>query len=255
MTAPVTMVAEVAEPGWQFWNYSFQIVRDHIYVVVNYSHDDGIDRGLAVAKMRASMRNLVNWLLLSQSIMTSATIELESDEVMVRYQSDEAWVAHIPPRDELSQTPPMGSTAAIRLGVSWLGFLLEDRQLLYAVQDFASAVRYRDFALFFLYRSVEWIAWEYDEREDFRDKPDFALAAKALGLPTEWIVQIGRLAHAYTRHAHLREAPESHLIDATINRVRRLILRYIEVKHGNVKADSIEPAEDHLTKWAPPKIK
>lgn len=254
MAQPITIEVGVAEPGWHFWSYSFQIVQNHIYVVVNYSHDDNIDRGVAVAMMRASMRNLVNWLLLGQLVTTSATIELVSDEVMAHYEGDPAWVAHIMPENKGLQTLAVGSNDGIALGIGWLPHLLADRGLLYALQDFSSSLRYSEFSLFFLYRAVEWIMWEYDVRESFSDNPDFALAANALGLSADWLVEIGRLSHTHTRHARLRVAPDPGLVTAARERVRHLIARYIDVKHKGVRPYPM-PSADSLTGWKPPTMK
>ncbi|MGQ0601316.1 MAG: hypothetical protein ACT4QE_06415, partial [Anaerolineales bacterium] len=238
------------EPGWQYCNFSFQIVRNHMYVVVNYSHDDPIDRGVAVAKMRSTMRNLVNWLLLGQSILTEANIALESDEVMAHYEGDGAWVAHIPPVDELTDSKPLGSNDAIPVGVSWLPFLLTDRHLLYALQDYSTSLKYPEFCLFLLWRSVEWILWTFEERTDVNN-PAFAPAANTLGLTIAWFEEIGRLAHTHTRHARVREAPETHLLDTARERVRILILRYIDVKHKNMSPVGLEISADSLTGWTP----
>lgn len=249
-TQPLLMVVSPGEPGWQYWNFSFQIVRNHIYVVVNYSHDDSIDRGIAVAKMRVSMRNLVNWLLLGQSVLSAANIALESDEVMVRYEGDSAWVAHIPPANEFADSQSLGSNEAVSIGVSWLPFLLTDRRLLYALQDYSTSLKYPEFCLFLLWRACEWILWEYEPRTEVSN-PAFAPTASALGLTVSWFEEIGRLAHNYTRHARVRGAPQTHLIDTARERVRTLILRYIDVRHRSIAPSVAELPRDHLTGWSP----
>lgn len=250
-TEPLVIVLPPAEPGWHDFNFSFQIIQNHIYVVVNYAHDDSIDRGIAFAKMRATMRNLVNWLLLAQSIMTSANMTLESDEVVVRYEPENVWVALVEPKSELTEQRPRASNEAVSLGVSWLAFLLADRRLLYALQDYSASLNYPEFCLFFLWRAVEWILWEFEERTDVNN-PAFASAAEALGLSVAWFEEIGRLAHTYTRHARLREMPEPSLVDTARERVRNLIRRYINIKHQNARPPEGELPIDHLTGWQPP---
>ena len=63
-----------AESGWEKCTFGFQLYRDQIHVVVIYAHDDNLDRGHAMAKIRRTAKNLVDWFILGQTLLTDASL-------------------------------------------------------------------------------------------------------------------------------------------------------------------------------------
>ena len=240
-----------AEPGWDNFIFGFQLYRDQIHVVVDYAHADPIDRGAAVAKMRRTVRNLANWFLLGQSLYTSTTLSLTQEQVIVKYEGDTVWVSQLDPLMEEGELKPNPTAEAVQKGGAFLPYLLGDRLLLYALQDYASAVANPEFALFLLWRAIEWILWEYDNQPEVRNRA-YAPTEKALVLPEKWLAELGRLAHTYARHARIRDVPEQHLVDAAQARVRGLIMRYLQAKHTDPSEPLSPLLPDPLTGWQPP---
>lgn len=243
------------EPGIGDLTFAFTIARSQFYGVMDFSHDDSLDPDVAVASMRATIRNLVNWILLGQAVKNSARITIASDQLMARYKDTNAWTVHLPAKEELTDSLRQGSDEAISAGMTWLPFLMDDRKLLYAFQDFADSLNYKDATcLFFLWRAVEWILLEFHTPQKGKS-PAYNPATKELGLPDKWIVEIGQLAHNYVRHARYRDQPETHWVDAARDRVRMLVITYTYYKfckQSNQPFVSAIPPKDHLTDWAPP---
>jgi len=239
------------EAGWEECTFGCQLFRDQIHVVIDYAHDDSVDRGVAVAKMRRTVRNLVNWFLLGQTLHTSTTLALSQEQVIVRYEGDTMWISQLdaPIKEEIPTVPP--TAEAVREGGAFLPYLLGDRLLLYALQDYASAVGNPEYALFLLYRALEWILWEYDTESDAKN-PAFAPTQVSLALPPQWLEEVGRLAHSYARHARLREAPDRALVDAARARVKALILRHLCLKYTHPGEPLPEMPSDPLSGWTTP---
>lgn len=240
------------EPGWQSWDFGLHVFKHHFYLVVHFSHEDAIDRGIAVARMRSGMKNLINWMLLGQSLLSGVSIRLASEDVVIRYQGETGWVAH--PLPETPQAPiPPANNEALSVGATWLPYLLSDSRLLYALQDYSSSLQNFEFCLFLLWRSVEWILWEFETRTDVHT-PTYASAMQALALPDKWIEEIARLAHSYTRHARIREEPSQEVVNAARKRVSQLIMRYIDKRYKGIDVSAQVLVADALTGWSPPAI-
>jgi len=240
-----------SEPGWEKCTFAFALNRDQLHVVVKYGHDDAVDRGHAVAKMRRTVRNLVDWFLLGQVLFSDSPLSFGREQAVARYLEDDAWISHLDPPPVATEQPPLPTTEHIFKGGAILSFITSDHLLLYALQDYSSAVANPDFALFLLWRSLEWILWEYDVAGAGRN-PAFAPAEAALSLPEGWLSEIGNLAHNFARHARRRDQPPAALVEAAKKRVRTLILRHLAATHKYPDAQLLPLEADDLTGYGAP---
>lgn len=240
-----------SEPGWERCIFAFALNRDQLHVVANFAHGDEIDRGHAVSKMRRTVGNLVDWFLLGQTLFSDAALSFGREQAVARYSEEERWISHLDPTVTAPGESPFPTTDHIYQGGVILPFITSDRFLLYALQDYTSAVANPEFVLFLLWRSLEWILWNYDTAGAGRN-PAFAPAEVALSLPEGWLAEIGNLAHNFARHARHREEPPANLVDAAKKRVRALILRHLSASHGYPDAN-LQPIEsDDLTGYSGP---
>lgn len=239
-----------SEPGWERCSFAFALNRDQLHVVVNFAHEETVDRGHAVAKMRRTVRNLVDWFLLGQALFSGSSLSFGRDQALARYKSEPQWISHVDPPAPAVDESPAPTTDDIFKGGSILPFITKDALLLYALQDYVSAVGNPEFSLFLLWRSLEWILWEYDTSIPGRN-PAFAPAESALSLPENWLSEIGNLAHNFARHARRRDSPDPRLMAAAKERVNSLILRHLRAAHGfpDRTLPSIDP--DDLTGFVP----
>jgi hypothetical protein len=243
------MATTPAEPGWGNCTFAFAISRDQLHVVVDFVHEESIDRGNAVAKMRRTVRNLTNWFLTAQTLFSDSSLSFGPDQAIAKYDGEEGWTSHLEPSEPSADQAPLPTTQHVFTGGSILPYITKDSLLMYALQDYASAVANPEFSLFLLWRSLEWILWEYDTSDKGRS-PHHGPAESALSLPPKWISRIGALAHNYVRHARRREPADPRLIAAAKERVRSLILRHVRVAHGFPDKSLPEIGEDALTSWS-----
>ena len=240
-----------SEAGWSGCTFAFAINRDQLHVVVNFAHEDGIDRGHAVAKMRRTVRTLVDWFLTGQSLFSDSILTFGPEQAVAKYAHEEHWISHVDPLLSPSDAPRLPTTDYIHSGGSILPFVAKDSLLLYALQDYATAVANPEFSLFLLWRAIEWVLWEYDDSGSGRN-PAFAPAEKALGLPPRWLAEVGDLAHNFARHARHRDQPNTNLVAAARGRVKNLILRHLRVTHTYPDSNLPAVESDALSGWTVP---
>lgn len=250
---PITfqLTSTPSEVGWGQCVFAFAINRDQLHVVVDFEHEGSIDRGHAVAKLRRTVRNLSNWFLVAQTLHSDASISFGPDQALARYDGEPGWTSHIQAAPPSADQLPLPTTEHIFAGGSILPFMMKDSLLLYALQDYASAVANPEYSLFLLWRSLEWILWEYDTAGQGRN-PAYAPAETALSLPRDWLSKIGALAHNYARHARRREPPDPILVAAAKDRVKILILRHLRFRHGFPDKKMPKMASDALSTWYTP---
>jgi len=237
-----------AEPGWTVCKFAFAINRDQLHVVVNFSHEEDVDRGHAVAKMRRTVRTLVEWFLSGQTLFSESTLGFGPEQTVAKYADQEQWISHSDPGPDTEQTPQLPTTDDVYKGGTILPLIAKDALMLYALQDYATAVANPEFSLFLLWRAVEWILWEYDKSGKGRS-PAYEPTEKALSLPPLWLHEVGTLAHNFARHARNRTRPESALVEAAKGRVKALILRHLRVTYDYPDGKVPSLVQDALSGW------